>query len=289
MSALRSFSVATPPLRIAVLVEPRYLAQPQPLGMSTALSAAGHEVALFDAPVHDLTRAADLEGYDLVVARGRSWSVLARLARAEAGGMPVINSRRSIAAVHNKAELAGVLADGRVATPPTFVGRPADLAAHVPAARYPLVLKPVFGDNSRGLALVRTPEELSGLPWPEDSALAQSYLPGDGYDLKLYGIGERIWAVRKPSPLGPPEAAGEAAAGVPLTSELEALGRRCGALFRLHLFGVDCILTRAGPVVIEVNEFPNYTGVPNADRALADYAIAYLRRSRRRAHRNIHA
>ena len=31
--------------------------------------------------------------------------------------------------------------------------------------------------------------------------LAQELLQTDGWDLKLYGIGNRVWAVRKPSPI----------------------------------------------------------------------------------------
>jgi glutathione synthase/RimK-type ligase-like ATP-grasp enzyme len=37
---------------------------------------------------------------------------------------------------------------------------------------------------------------------------------------------------------------------------------------------VDCVETPAGPVVIEVNDFPNYTGVPGADDALARLVLA---------------
>jgi ribosomal protein S6--L-glutamate ligase len=112
--------------------------------------------------------------------------------------------------------------------------------------------------------------------WHEPVALAQSYLATDGYDLKLYGMGEQVWAVRKPSPFNKrneSEGAESKAGLVPLTAELEQLGRRCGKLFGLELFGVDCIETDQGPLVIEINDFPNYTGVPEADQRLADYVV----------------
>jgi glutathione synthase/RimK-type ligase-like ATP-grasp enzyme len=44
-------------------------------------------------------------------------------------------------------------------------------------------------------------------------------------------------------------------------------------LFGLELYGVDCIETPNGPVVIEVNDFPNYSGVPGSDQLLADHVI----------------
>jgi glutathione synthase/RimK-type ligase-like ATP-grasp enzyme len=36
---------------------------------------------------------------------------------------------------------------------------------------------------------------------------------------------------------------------------------------------VDCIETPGGLLVIEVNDFPNYTSVPDADKKLADYVV----------------
>jgi glutathione synthase/RimK-type ligase-like ATP-grasp enzyme len=93
----------------------------------------------------------------------------------------------------------------------------------------------------------------------------------------LYGIGDEVWAVRKPSPFNqfkPVPANGFPQAELlPLTAGLRDLGWRCRDLFGLELYGVDCIQTAAGLVVIEVNDFPNYTGVPNASEKLADYVI----------------
>jgi ribosomal protein S6--L-glutamate ligase len=112
--------------------------------------------------------------------------------------------------------------------------------------------------------------------WPEPVALAQRYFQTDGYDLKLYGIGDEIWAVRKRSPFNQPQS--EIAEGlVMLTPVLQDIGRRCGRLFGLDLFGVDCILTEAGPLVIEINDYPNYTSVPDANEKLAEYVVKLAR------------
>ena len=147
-------------------------------------------------------------------------------------------------------------------------------------ASYPLILKPIFGDNCQGLRLVHNPDELTVLESPDLVVLAQHFVPSDGYDLKLYGIGDEIWAVRKPSPFNEPGRVPSISRSnrhdsraelLPLTPALRELGRRCRELFGLELYGVDCIQTSAGPVVIEVNEFPNYTGVPDADQRLTDY------------------
>lgn len=262
-------------MHIAIVAEHRYLTHAQPSGLSAALKAAGHDVALINPQVYEAGDGIGGRRYDLVVARGRSWPVLCLLAAAEARAIPVINTTSSISAVHNKAEMASRLAYDQVPIPRTFVGEARHLADQVPERCYPIILKPIFGDNGCGLRILRSRGELAELEQTEEIALAQCYLPNDGYDLKLYGIGDDIWLVRKRSPLAasPDREAGAALA--PLTPELEHLARRCRRIFGLHLFGVDCIETGNGPVVIEVNEFPSYSAVPDADQALARYVVAY--------------
>jgi ribosomal protein S6--L-glutamate ligase len=246
--------------------------------MVAALDAEGHRVRMVDpeAEVVQLGEGNQLEDLGLIVARGRSTALLYLLALAESRGVATLNCSASIAAVHNKARMAITLRASGITMPETFLGAVSQLAARVPRACYPLILKPVFGDNCRGLQVVRDREELARLPWPEPVALAQRLLPSDGYDLKLYGIGDEIWAVRKPCPiateLGVVGDVSSEPQVVDTTASLQALGRRCGRAFGLELYGVDCIETPSGPVVIEVNEFPNYTGVPDAGRKLAEYA-----------------
>ena len=256
-------------IRVGVLVERRYRAQRQPAGLIDGLRHRGNEVRVID-PLDVCEVGADgwLAGLDVVVPRGRSLELLSLVACAERRGVPVVNGRRAIGAVHNKLEMSAALIAAGIHTPRAFAGPPERLAAEVPADCFPLVVKPAFGDNGHGLKFVRDAGELTGLDWSEPVALAQRFVPGDGLDLKLYGAGEAVWAVRKPSPLTP-GAGHREPRPVPLTAELEALGRRCGELFGLRLYGVDCVESADGPVVIEVNEYPNYTGVPGADVCLA--------------------
>jgi ribosomal protein S6--L-glutamate ligase len=149
-----------------------------------------------------------------------------------------------------------------------------------------MVLKPMFGDNGRGLRVVREPSDLDGLEWPEPVALAQELVPGDGYELKVYGIGDQVWVVRRPALFGGVKSAVQAGAPqgelMPVTPAERDLAVRCRRLFGLDLYGIDCIWTAQGPVVIEVNEFPNYTGVPEASERLADHVVARAMRVRER-------
>jgi ribosomal protein S6--L-glutamate ligase len=275
----------TKPLHIGLLVESRYLVQSQPSGLSRSLRSQGHLVSLVDPQAVSFLMKDDgwLQDFDLVVARGRSWGLLCLLAWAESRAVLTINRKAAIAAVYNKADMSVELAAGNIATPRTFFGSLESLAKQIPIDCYPVILKPIFGDNCRGLAVVGSPEEVAEIEWHEPVALAQSYMATDGYDLKLYGIGDQVWAVRKPSPFNKRsenDSEGSKAGLLPLTPKLEELGRRCGKLFGLELYGVDCIQTDEGPLVIEINDFPNYTGVPEADERLADYVIRRAERER---------
>jgi ribosomal protein S6--L-glutamate ligase len=46
---------------------------------------------------------------------------------------------------------------------------------------------------------------------------------------------------------------------------------RAGQVLGLDLFGVDIIVTTRGPLVIDVNAFPGFQGVPNAAEYLVNY------------------
>jgi ribosomal protein S6--L-glutamate ligase len=258
-------------LTVGVLVERRYLSQRQPAALCAELRGRGHQFLLVEPDsVSEVGSTTWLEGVDIVVPRGRSLVLLSLVACAERYGRPVVNGRGAIEAVRNKLDMAVALVAAGMPTPRTYAGPLARLAKTLPESAYPVVLKPVFGDNGRGLRLVADPEQLRDIDWPEPVAIAQELVAGDGMDLKLYGIEGNVWAVRKPSPLTPPGSGARAPGLARLTPERAALATRCGELFGLDLYGVDCIETAGGPVVIEVNEYPNYSWVPDADRHLAE-------------------
>ena len=264
------------PVGLALVVEQRYLRHPQPAGLIAALEARDVPVSVNDPEhlVHDLSTRPWIAAASAVVARGRSLPLITAAAVAENFGVPTINRSSAVLAVRDKAAMSAALVATGIPTPDTWVGPPAELARSIGSWAYPLVVKPVFGDNARGIRVVPGAQELLSLAWPEDTALAQRLVPGDGTDVKVYAIGNRYWAVRVPSPL---LRAGGASRRAPeplsLTPQLGELVEQCGRLFGLELFGVDCLHTPEGPVVVEVNDFPNYRGVPEASDALADHVM----------------
>lgn len=238
--------------------------------------------------VHALHQGHWVRGLDLAIARGRSWEVLCVLGWATAHGVRTINRRDCIARVHNKADMAAMLAAANVPTPQTYIGTPMRLFGALKNSDFPVIVKPVFGDNAHGLRLVASRDEFKYLD-PAKAVLAQRYLPNDGTDLKLYGVGERLWAVRKPSPFlharssmhGAPIEDQPEAELVPVTAAHARIASLCRSLFELDLFGIDCIETPSGPMVIEINEFPNYTGVPGVNDTLAQFVVDCARGEKR--------
>jgi ribosomal protein S6--L-glutamate ligase len=277
---MRSLSTHDPAHRptVGVLVDRRYLRQAQPAGLAAALRAAGAEVRTLVTEDTDVDLSTDgwCAGFDVIAARGRSGRLTAMLRAAEAYDIPVVNTPAAIQAVHDKAGMGAVLAAAGIPTPKSWLGCPQQLAGRADV-RFPLVLKPRNGDNARGLRIVSSRAELATVDWPDQVALAQELHRGDEHDVKLYVAGAAVWAVRRVSPVADDGSPRPVRAGrrVATTPELRTLARTCARLFGLSLCGIDCVMTPAGPVVIEVNDFPNYRGIGGrVDDELARVVLA---------------
>lgn len=252
---------------VGIVAEPRYGAQAQPRGMVDALRR------MSCVEVVDLHISEDLDQCDVVVARGRSRHVLDMLASAERRGIRTVNRSHSVRSVLDKVEMHHRLLHAGVHVPRTWTGPINDLRRQLRRHRGPLVIKPVLGDNCRDVRRLADGGELAETPWSEHRAIVQEYVVNDGFDIKLYGVGEQVWAVRKPSPL---LASNADASPLVTTADQVSLARRCANAFGLDFFGVDCVETRTGLVVIEVNDFPNYSGLDSADEMLAAFVVAQI-------------
>ena len=289
-------------MKIGVIAERRYLAQGMPGRLLRALAAHGVSADVicpdnshFDPETGRVASledgcSLDLNGYDVVVSRNRNGLGLAMLSYAEAAGALTINSYAATERIRNKANMGVVLSRYGSPCPRTILAWDLASLSELAASEFPLIVKPTYGDNSQGLLLVRGRADLDGLNWAEDFVLAQRYLPSDGFDLKLYVCGETTFAVRKPSPLNAdPNAAMQV---VTPTDEMVDLARRCGAVFGLEIYGVDTIETPDGLAVIEVNEFPNFSGIDSAGERIAAHVLERARKGVRRVatpHRGIAA
>jgi ribosomal protein S6--L-glutamate ligase len=224
--------------------------------------------------------------WDAVLSRGRDLAGLGVLAAASALGVLAINSPQAIDVVRNKIAMQAVLLDHGLPLPKTWFAVAPSAFRALPQDRFPLVVKPFDGDGSRGLALLTRPDDVGLLPplgGRRSLYLAQEFLETDGWDLKLYGIGTQVWAVRKPSPVSlrqPGPATVKASVGaelVDLDTQLRDIALTCGRACGLELWGVDVAMTPSGPRIIEVNDFPTYSAVPGAGAAIARHVLSLVK------------
>ena len=99
--------------------------------------------------------------------------------------------------------------------------------------------------------------------------MLQEFAAGDGWDNKLWVIDQHIFAARRRTPLEanasredfpiPPEE---------LPRDWAHIAMEIGRVFNMRLFGVDLLITGRGPMIVDVNSFPGFRGVPGAVQAL---------------------
>ena len=209
----------------------------------------------------------------LVEERYRTQLQPAGLVAAEERGIPTLDPSASIAAVRDKAGMSRIFAEAGLPVPRTWAGTGRQVHGDILADPWPdradrLIAKPVFGDNGEGIVVLDTVDDVASL---QGDWVVQELVPSRGADLKLYAIGEQVWAARKASPVTPCRTAD--LGPVAVSRQWRDLALECGRLFDLSIFGVDCLEVDGELVVIEVNDFPNFTSVPGAGDRLARHVL----------------
>ena len=186
-------------------------------------------------------------------------------------GARLLNPFPSCSLTQNKIIVSRLLRVADVPAPRSWVTGDLELARPL-AEQMPLIIKPYMGHRGAGITIVREPSELASLPKPEAPVIIQEFIPGNGEDLKVYVVGEQVFAVRKPFSETSFTVPG---VPVPVTEEVRQLTLRAGKACGLGLFGLDIIESPRGPFVVDVNYFPGYKGVPDVAPLIADYIDKY--------------
>lgn len=255
--------------RVCVLIEAGSDAGRNPLlsPLGAALAARGAECTAFDAtapwsPAH-------LPTADVFLIKGGDPAVLcAAGAVADAGGT-CLNGLDTTLRVIDKARVLALLGRAGLPVPATTVAADADaVAGLLRTAGAPRFVKPLCGRLGRGAGVLSPGERPAGAgPW-----LVQEVVDGPGYDYKVCGVGGRAAVLRvhvEPGRLDVPR--------VPVPHPdpgLVLLGLRTAEVCGLVCWGVDVVTGADGPVVVDVNTFPGYRGVPDAAAWIADAALA---------------
>ncbi|HEV2580021.1 MAG TPA: hypothetical protein VGT44_04135, partial [Ktedonobacteraceae bacterium] len=266
-------------MRFCFILEEKYVNKPMPMVVADQLQQWGHEIEVLQ-PYAAVTSLTDLSltNYDAYVLKTVSDGPgLTILEAAEAVGIPTINNSRAIRLVRDKAvSVAYAQACGLPVPTTYFVGHYRALM-QVPHDLYPVVVKPSNGTSLQDIHKVRTPEEMAQLKLDETSYyLAMRYVENTGYDIKLYITGQEVHAVVKSSPLHGIVQEKE----ITVDREMLKLARRVGEVFGLDLYGVDVLETPDGLMLVDINDFPSFYGVPRKVASVAEYILHAAYRNR---------
>jgi ribosomal protein S6--L-glutamate ligase len=179
-------------------------------------------------------------------------------------GAYLLNTYPASIGTQNKVAIADQLARAGVPAPRTWLTGDLRRLRQL-VELHPVVVKPNRGVRGREVFLVNEPDDLDRMPPPTSLVLAQEYVQSDGV-IKVYVIGQDVFATRRPGPLG---LAGPSQPYL-VSPQIHRLALTCGQIFGLQLYGLDVVDGPDGPVVVDVNYFPSFRGVADAASCLAD-------------------
>jgi RimK family alpha-L-glutamate ligase len=211
-------------------------------------------------------------------------------------GVLVWNDARAIERCVDKSTTSFLLARAGIPTPPTWTTETRESACTIvlrEAAQAPLVLKPLFGSQGRGLRLIRTPQEL-----PQPDAMKGVYYlqrfmgvdQGGFRDFRLLVSQGRVVAAmarHAPTWITNVKRGGKPVVAV-VDDQVRQLAVRAAAAVGAAFAGVDLLFDAGGqPTVLEVNSMPAWSGVQKvapvdiASVLAADLVTALGRRAER--------
>ncbi|TMQ63397.1 MAG: ATP-grasp domain-containing protein [Candidatus Eisenbacteria bacterium] len=232
------------------------------------LARRGFQVteSLPDVAVQDLDAAPQ---HDLYIVKSRTPLSISVAGMLHRRGARLLNPYPSCAALLDKIVVTAALRQAGIPTPRSWAAAdPALLRSAAMAQRLPLVLKPFNGIHSHGIRVVSAPDQLSDGPTTTEPVLVQEFVEGCTERLKIHCVGERVFGTWKPFSMGGTHVPGQPRE---VGEEVRDIAVRCGRLFGLGLYGLDVLIGRRGPVVVDVNSFPGYKGLPAIAPILADY------------------
>lgn len=188
------------------------------------------------------------------------------LQRLEAGGKVVLNPPRAVEAAVDKFLTSARLAEAGLRSPRTVCCQTAEGAmAAFAELGGDVVVKPLFGSEGRGITRLQD-EALALRAFRMLAQLGavlyvQEYIPHEGYDLRLFVLGERVFGMRRRNPLDWRTNVSRGATTEPLevTDELKDLAVRATRAVGAEIAGVDLLPSQDGQLyAIEVNAVPGW-------------------------------
>ncbi|MDQ3781211.1 MAG: hypothetical protein M3354_11795 [Chloroflexota bacterium] len=212
---------------------------------------------------------------ELVVQRGLGLPELGAALTLEHAGVRCCNPIAATIALRNRAWIIQTLAAAGVPVPATV---PATTWPELRdlAAGHPVVVKAADGVIGRGhgVLIAATGHLPSRAPFAGPYIL-QDYVRDDNRVYKVYAVGGHAIGVAKRWP--PHQTTDEAGQLFPVNSELTELSYRAGTALDMEIYGVDILYGSNGPVVIDINPFPGFRGIPHAGQVIGSHLEAIVK------------
>lgn len=209
---------------------------------------------------------------DLYVLRTRTLLGFSAAAALSLAGARLLVPLERERVVRNRFLVQQALVAASIPAPRAYMAAFAADLAPVVRDRGALILKPHEVGAGKATLVVRSESELPrDMPGP---IFAQEFVPHSTADIKMYGIGSRIFAIRRPFPAR--TISDKLGAFFTPTSEMIALATRCREAFGLELYGIDLIEGPDGLAVVDVNSTPGFKGVRGAADSIADLILSRL-------------
>jgi len=193
----------------------------------------------------------------------------------EEKGALVVNSWASSVACQDRVLMAQRMREANLPWPYTWsfatLGSMLSDRNFLTSLPFPLIIKSYYSHRGDLVDKVDSIKQLEALAaeWSQEPVVLQEFAAGDGWDIKLWVIDQQIFAARRRTsleanaskedfPIAPQE----------LPREWASIALEIGRVFNMRLYGVDLLITDRGPMIVDVNSFPGFRGVPGADSAL---------------------
>jgi ribosomal protein S6--L-glutamate ligase len=238
-----------------------------------------------DVAVVDVGKTSPPDDAHVYLLKSRAARALRTARTAELAGASVINSAPATSACLDRVALAKRMRQADVPFPDTWSVPTLERLIASTRGRgkaWPLIVKSRHSRRGDLVRLVRSKAELHALAadWKGEAVIAQRVVCHDGWEHKVWVIGDQLHCARQRSQFA--ERGGRAElsmAGEGPADAIAELARMAGCAFGLELYGVDVLVGEGGPIVVDVNPFPGFRRVPSAGEVLATHVMHLIGRA----------
>jgi ribosomal protein S6--L-glutamate ligase len=191
-----------------------------------------------------------------------------------AAGANLLNPYPTVALIKHKVVITQILHSTGVPVPETYTAT--DPQAFLPLLKkYNLIAKPFDGNRGRGIQIIRTPQELLKAQFGEFLMVQRYCQPDEPHRfIKAYYLDGQIFLIKRW--WSKSKQYGKEGEPLEASPALTRIVTKCAGVLKLKLFGLDIVISRGAPYVVDVQEFGSFAGVPEAAIRLADFIYSYL-------------